>query len=120
MPALRKGLILFAYALGAAAVLDGLALLLALGLGTVAIAFTTQPWSQAEVTRYRLEHRSLGQVRVLTTTGDEGIGHETLHRQAAQLTADGATGQLVLVDVVTRRPISWQVLGPPTTDGSAG
>jgi hypothetical protein len=120
MAALRKCLILVAYPLAAAAVFDGPVLLLALGLGIAAFALTTRPRSPAEIPRYRLEHRYPGRMRVLAATSDEGTGHETLQRQAAQLTADGATGQLVLVDLATRRPINWLILGPPTTDRSVG
>ena len=120
MAALRKGLVLVAYPLAAATVFDGPELLLALGLGISAFALTTQPRSPAEKPRYQLEHRYPGRMRVLAATSDEGTGHETLQRQAARLKADGATGQLVLVDMATRRPITWQVLGPPMKNGSAG
>ncbi len=42
-PGLRTGFGIVAYALGAAAVFDGAALLLALGIGTVTFAFMAQP-----------------------------------------------------------------------------
>jgi hypothetical protein len=111
-PPLRTSVGIVAFGLGAAATLDGSALLLALGIGTVAFALTAQPRSATETPRFRLEHRTPGRVRALAATSDEGIGRETLRHQTAQLTAAGAAGQLVLVDVVTGHAVTWQVLGP--------
>jgi hypothetical protein len=119
-PWLRTGLGIVAYALGAALVFDGPALLLALGVGTAAFALAAQPRPAPETPRYRLEHRIPGRVRVLAAISDEETGRQTLQRQAAQLTAAGATGQLVLLNVVTGRTISWQVVGPRTTDDTVG
>ena len=119
-PALRTSFGIVAYALGAALVFDDLALLLALGVGTMAFALIAQPRPSAEMPRYRLEHRTPGWARVLAATSDEGTGRETFQHQAAQLTAAGTTGQLVLVDGATGHAVTWQVLDPRTSHPPRG
>ena len=113
-PAHVRGLAIVVYALGAAVAFDGPALLLALGLGTVLFALTAERRAPAVRPRYRLEHRGSGRVRVLAAMRDELPGRTALQAEAAAMTLAGASGQLVLVDVATGHPVTWQVLAPQT------
>jgi hypothetical protein len=111
-PAWFRGLAIVAYAFGASAAFDGPELLVALGLGTATVALMANRQPSPELPRFRLEHRHPGRVRVLAATHDEATGRTTLQEQTATLTASGASGQLVLVDVASGRAVTWQVLAP--------
>jgi hypothetical protein len=106
----RLALIVLAFA--ATAAVDGLALLLPLGLGLVLLALTAE-WSRpAAPPRYCLEHRRPGHVHVLAVTHDEAAGRAALQDHAATLSAASVPGQLVLVDVTSGAAITWRVLEP--------
>ena len=116
-PAHLRDLAIIAYAFGAAAVFDGVALLLALGLGMAIFGVIAGPSHQTSAPRYQLKLRYRGHVQVLATMDDETTGLAALQTHAAQLEAEGAIGQLVLVEGAIRHPITWQVLDPGASDG---
>ena len=111
-PATLRSLAIVAYAFGAALAFDDEALLLALVLGVGIIGFGGRPRLPTSVPRFRLELRCLDGVRVLAVTDDEARGRAVLQTEATRLQAAGGRGQLVLVNVSTKQPITWQVVDP--------
>jgi hypothetical protein len=117
-PPLAAVLAILAVVFSAASAFDGWSLLLALGLGAGLLVLINEE-APPETPPYRLEHRGSGDVRVLATAQDQGTARARLRAQAARLSADGASGQLVLVDVATGRVVSWQVLDSRVEDSAA-
>ena len=109
-PAMLRGLSIIAYAVGASMIFDGAALVLALGLGVGIIGLGDRLRPPTSRPRFRLELRCPEGVRVLTATDDEARGRAALQTEATRLHAAGAGGQLVLVNVSTKQPVSWQVV----------
>ena len=115
-PALLRALAIIAFALGAAIVFAGVALLLVLALGIIIFGLVARTGPRAAAPRYRLEHRRPGRRQMLVATDDEATGRAALQIHAMELEAAGATGQLVLVEGDTRHPVTWQVLDPRAGD----
>ena len=109
---LRRLLAAVALALGASAAFDDLPLLLSLAAGVGMVAFTADPGRPDAASRYRLEHRRPGRVRVLAATDDEAAGRAALRAHTGRLEAAGVPGQLVLVEAATGLIATWHVLKP--------
>jgi hypothetical protein len=61
---------------------------------------------------YRVEHRAGGRVTILGYSSSADARQSELSRHAARLLADGAEGELVLVEQATGGDVARRVLGP--------
>ena len=62
------------------------------------------------MSRYRIEHRSENETRVVATTSDVHARQEELSHLAVRLIREGATGELVLVDETTGDDVARRLL----------
>jgi hypothetical protein len=116
---LAMALAIVAVVFSAASTFHGWELLLALVLAAFVFVLLNESGPPDAAPPYRLEHRRPGDVRILATAGDRGTGQARLQARATQLMAEGATGQLVLIEVATGRAVIWQVLGSRASDRAA-
>ena len=63
---------------------------------------------------YRIEHHSEDGITILGRTDAPAAGQAELSARAMQLIADGAHGELVLVDEVTGEEVARRSLQPDT------
>ena len=111
-PALLRGVAIVAYALGASVAFDDVALLLALVLGVGLLGLGGRVHLPTATPHFRLELRDRDGVRVVGAADDEASGRALLRAEVSPLHAACASRQLVLGNVSTKQPITWQVVDP--------
>jgi hypothetical protein len=88
-----------------------------------AVAVISAHQHRADRPTYRIEHRTGGTTRIVARTSDEHARHAELSHHAARLIAEGATGELVLVEETTGAEVARRVLrpedAPPDVDSPA-
>jgi hypothetical protein len=88
-----------------------------------AVAVISAHQHRADRPTYRIEHRTEGTTRIVARTSDEHARHAELSHLAARLIAEGATGELVLVEETTGAEVARRVLrpedAPPDVDSPA-
>ncbi|HEY7032247.1 MAG TPA: hypothetical protein VH482_12995 [Thermomicrobiales bacterium] len=67
---------------------------------------------------FRVEHRTAGTATVIAHTSDVHASQEELSQHAARLIAEGAMGELVLVEEATGEDVARRYLRPE--DGGDG
>jgi hypothetical protein len=77
-----------------------------------AVAVISAHQHRADRPTYRIEHRTGGTTRIVARTSDEHARHAELSHHAARLIAEGATGELVLVEETTGAEVARRVLRP--------
>jgi uncharacterized protein (DUF736 family) len=77
-----------------------------------AVALISAYQHRADRPTYRIEHRTGGTTRIGARTSDGHARHAELSHHAARLIAEGATGELVLVEETTGAEVARRVLRP--------
>jgi hypothetical protein len=77
-----------------------------------AVALISAHQHRTDRPTYRIEHRTGGTTRIIARTSDVHARHAELSHHAARLIAEGATGELVLVEETTGTEVARRVLRP--------